>query len=321
MSNSEFTNKIELSIADKNDWQQITDICKALSSPDKVAVFALICENPRYLSEIAKKLDYPITTVSRIIDLLEASKLITVDYQPSKKGHLKYCSKRLSFIDIVGNDPVFRENAFATYNIEMPISLYSGCDIQPPCGMAGSELDLVERNPSLFYSPKRLSAELIWFKSGFLTYFFPLPDNNCNTFKSISFSLELCSEANYFNPVWPSDITFYINDKEIATACVAGDYGGRKGKYSPDYWSVQSTQYGELWTLTVNNNGVFLNNVNQNSGINIKSLNFCGNKYVKFDVGVKENAVHCGGINIFGKQFGDFPQGIVMELCYSNQSL
>jgi predicted transcriptional regulator len=31
---------------------------------------------------------------------------------------------------------------------------------------------------------------------------------------------------------------------------------------------------------------------------------------------VKEDAEHVGGINLFGEKYGDYPQGIVMNLTY-----
>jgi predicted transcriptional regulator len=35
---------------------------------------------------------------------------------------------------------------------------------------------------------------------------------------------------------------------------------------------------------------------------------------IKLTIGIKEDAVHKGGINIFGKNFGDYPQSIVMTI-------
>jgi len=33
-------------------------------------------------------------------------------------------------------------------------------------------------------------------------------------------------------------------------------------------------------------------------------------------IGIKEDAAHKGGINIFGDGFGDYPQDIVLKLSY-----
>ena len=37
---------------------------------------------------------------------------------------------------------------------------------------------------------------------------------------------------------------------------------------------------------------------------------------VTFCIEVKEDAKHVGGVNIFGKKFGDYPQGIIMNITY-----
>ena len=35
---------------------------------------------------------------------------------------------------------------------------------------------------------------------------------------------------------------------------------------------------------------------------------------IKLDIGIKDDAVHRGGLNLFGKNFGDYPQSIIMTL-------
>ena len=38
--------------------------------------------------------------------------------------------------------------------------------------------------------------------------------------------------------------------------------------------------------------------------------------YISVKIGIKEEAKNIGGISIFGKSFGDYPQDIVMKLEY-----
>ena len=35
---------------------------------------------------------------------------------------------------------------------------------------------------------------------------------------------------------------------------------------------------------------------------------------VKFTIGIKQDAVHRGGLNLFGKNFGDYQQAIIMTI-------
>ncbi len=122
----------------------------------------------------------------------------------------------------------------------MPIGNFVGCNIQSPCGIAGKNEQLIENDsPNAFFSPNRSQAELIWFQSGYISYLFPTHFLKSNiNYKQISFSFELCSETVYFRNDWPSDITIWINDIEIATYTSPGDFGGRRGKYTPRILSL-----------------------------------------------------------------------------------
>ena len=40
-------------------------------------------------------------------------------------------------------------------------------------------------------------------------------------------------------------------------------------------------------------------------------------EYISVRIGVKEDAVHKGGMNLFGNGFGDYPQDIVMKMWFS----
>lgn len=101
---------------------------------------------------------------------------------------------------------------------------------------------------------------------------------------------------------------------EIATHTSPGDYGGRRGKFTPDYWPVTSTQFGQLKRFNVTTEGVFDNNVLVNKSVSFNDLALAEHQSIKFSIGVKPDAVHRGGINLFGKNFGDFPQSIIMTL-------
>ena len=60
--------------------------------------------------------------------------------------------------------------------------------------------------------------------------------------------------------------------------------------------------------------GTSLDGVSVSSEHTLDSLGIRGSGTVRFELGIKESAVHRGGINLFGKNFGDFPQAIVMKL-------
>ena len=132
--------------------------------------------------------------------------------------------------------------------------------------------------------------------------------------KSLYFSLELCSETMYYREKYPSDITFFVNDKELHTWTSPGDFGGRQGKYTPKSWPITSTQFGILKNFRINSKGVFLDNILVNPSVTIDDLNIASNDIIKLTIKVKDDAIHKGGINIFGKNFGDYNQSIVLTI-------
>jgi len=46
-------------------------------------------------------------------------------------------------------------------------------------------------------------------------------------------------------------------------------------------------------------------------------LNLGGQDYLALRIGVHADAAHVGGINLFGEQFGDFAQGIIVRVGYA----
>lgn len=102
---------------------------------------------------------------------------------------------------------------------------------------------------------------------------------------------------------------------EIGTWVCPGDFGGRRGQFNPPYWPSTHTQYGILNNWKVTSSGTVMNNVFM-SYVNLNNLNLSERPYISVRIGVKNDALHCGGINIFGKNFGDFAQDIIVRLIY-----
>ena len=308
----------KLSIKNDADLEKIKNIGTALSSIDKLKILQLLSVKPMTLSEISRTLNLAVSTVSFHIDALVNAQLIFISYEPGIKGHVKLCTKATHNLYIDFDMVTNRDSTILNSQeiIEMPIGNFVDCNIQSPCGIAGKTEQLIENDsPNAFFSPKRAQAELIWFQSGYISYLFPTHFFKDNIqYKQISFSFELCSETVYFRNDWPSDITIWVNDIEIATYTSPGDFGGRRGKYTPEYWFINSTQYGLLRRFTITNAGVFIDNQLVNRLVTFADLKLKENNRIKLTIGIKEDAVHKGGINLFGKNFGDYPQAIVMTI-------
>ncbi len=302
-----------LNIADELEEDLIVKVGRALSVPERVAVLRKILTSSKSLSTLAKELDIPSTSIARHVEILEESGLIYISYQPSQKGHIKYCSQAVKKISISLEGTIKEENQ-SEYIVEMPVGMFSHCHIKAPCGMTGTERIAEFDNPKIFFSPIRSKAECIWFDSGFVAYNFPANFSRQQRYEEISFSFEICSETVYYNNNWPSDITVRINDLEVLTFMSLGDFGGRRGKYTPNHWPVTSTQFGILRKISVNKNGVFLDNAFISDKITFDDLSLYDGNAIKLEIGVKDDAVHKGGLNLFGKNFGDYPQAIIMSL-------
>ena len=132
---------------------------------------------------------------------------------------------------------------------------------------------------------------------------------------AVVLSMELCSEAPNYRNDWESDITFWINGTEVATYLSPGDFGGRRGRLNPDWWSDYSTQFGNMKTLRITQDGVFLDET-RTDWRTIDKLKLQQGDYITFRIGIKEDAKHQGGLNLFGEKFGDFSQGLLYMVDY-----
>ena len=127
--------------------------------------------------------------------------------------------------------------------------------------------------------------------------------------------MELCSEDHEYNFDFPSDITVWINGIEAGTWNCPGDFGGRRGKYNPAWWPDKNTQYGNLKTWTLTEQGSFLDGDLMNN-MSIKEYRLSENAYISVRIGIKEDAGHVGGVNLFGDCFGDYAQNIRMKFVF-----
>ena len=163
----------------------------------------------------------------------------------------------------------------------------------------------------------RKDASLLWFTKGYLEYQFSNYSLLQDKPAQIEFSFEACSEAPGYNNNWPSDITFELNHKKVVTFLTKGDYGGRKGIYNPSWWSESNTQFGEYKKIHVTHHGCYMDN-QKVSDETIESLGLLDNYFFSFILKVDDDSQHIGGMNLFGKHFGDYAQDIVMKVEYEN---
>lgn len=306
--------KMSLSIMDATDDAKLTALGRALSSQDRLQILRLLSERPMNVLEIAQALSLPASSVSNHINALMDANLINIQYQPAKKGHMKLCYKSVIEIEIAYQDKDIA-NAHKDICVEMPVGNYVDLYIKNSGYLAGNDRYIFEKAniSSLLFTPERTNAQILGFSHGHVTYNFPNhfianPYYNC-----LEISFECCSEAPYYRNDWPSDITIWLNGKEAATFTCPGDFGGRAGNYTPSFWPLNATQYGLLYKLTVQSDGCRLNNRFVNADLTVQDIAAEKSDHIQLKFGIKESAEHQGGLNLFGKEFGDFPQDIVMK--------
>lgn len=278
-------------------------------------IMKALLNSSQSLSDLSKTLNIPVSSMARHLDALIDAGLIHQSFQPGPKGHTKYYAQTILGFTVSLEKAKEDERNKPEYVVEMPIGMFSHCHIKAPCGILGLQGEIGGfDNPNCFFSPDRMKAECIWFDAGFISYNFPTDFPHSRILSEITFSFEICSETIYYNNNWPSDITVYINNTEITTFTSPGDFGGRRGKYTPAYWPLTSTQFGLLKRITVNSEGVFVDNNFVTDSVKFDDLKIYDGSAIKLEIGIKDDARHKGGINLFGKHFGDYPQSIVMML-------
>jgi predicted transcriptional regulator len=303
-----------------NDPDKLVTVSHALSTRSRVDILRLLSSRKMNVVEIAEALKLPVSTVANNVKVLEAAKLINTELLPASRGAMKVCSRNYDDIHIAFNlEKAVPKGTLRVYEMEMPIGHYSDCEVHPTCGMANADGMIIrEDEPASFYHPKHVGAQIIWFRKGFVEYLLPLELPPNARVEALELSMEMCSEAPNYDNNWPSDITVWVNGAEIGTWTSPGDFGDRRGKLNPPWWLDWTTQYGLLKTWRIDAEKTTLD-MNKVSDVKLSDLKLMHRPNVRLRIGVKADAVNQGGINLFGRQFGDYEQDIVMKVHYSVQ--
>jgi len=298
-------------LADDHNLQKLEAVTKALGSETRLEILRFLSAHTCSLLEIAEALNLPPSTATLHINVLEKAGLIETDLRPATRGLQKVCAR--VFDRVVIQLPAEYEPEDTTVEVSMPIGAYTDINIVPTCGLAG-ELGIIGHldDPSTFYEPDRIYAQLLWFRRGYVEYRFPnrLPPNV--VLDDVEISFEVCSEAPLHHADWPSDITVWIGSIEVGTWTSPADFGGERGALTPAWWDSQNSQYGLLKVWKVTNNGSFVDGI-QVSKVSLNSLWLKPGDPIPVRIGIKDNAVNIGGLNLFGSKFGNYPQDIVLR--------
>lgn len=297
------------------DPEERFEVLRALASEVRVKILKLLhIEGAMNVNDIATKLALPQSTVSSNMQILVEAGLVRTETQKARKGNQKICHSLFDEVLVMFNEDIkpLKSNAI---EVAMPLGLYTSCEVSAPCGLCSSEgiIGLLDV-PDTFLDPDRMKAGLMWFTRGYVEYQFP---NNArlaqHEIESMEFSMELSSEVPGTSADWPSDITVAVNGKDIATWTSPGDFGDKRGVYTPDWWKLKGSQYGKLKSFRVNASGTYVDGL-KISPVSLKDLDIDKHHSIRLKIGVRPEAKHPGGINIFGRGFGNYDQDIVLRL-------
>ena len=299
-----------------DEEERLGDVVQALNASVRRKIMTMLSSSSYSIADLAKKLKLPISTVSFHVNILRKAGFINVTVKRNTRGNAKLISRQIDSLSLeflVENRDLDRKN----FSMEIPIGSFTDAQIEAGCGMANTEnIIIADDTPGVFFSPERYAAQILWFSKGYIEYRIPnymLKDKSVN---SVMFSMELCSEAPNYRNEWESDITFWVNGVEVATYVSPGDFGGRRGRLNPEWWSDFSTQYGIVKALRITKDCVYLDQTAVSTQ-NIEKLKVQEGDYITLRIGIKENAKHQGGLNLFGEHFGDFAQGLIYSVDYS----
>ncbi|MDR2375480.1 MAG: ArsR family transcriptional regulator [Treponema sp.] len=291
------------------------DKLKALASEQRVMLLDVLRKQSLNINELAGMFSLPQSNVATNIGILEKAGLVCAEKVNAKRGNQKRCST--AFTELLIKFPEEKIEKSDSIDVEMPIGIFTNYAASPPCGLCSTDSIIGYLDtPDSFLNPDRLKAGLLWMGSGFVEYKFP---NNSKyesrKLQKLELSLELSSETPGTNKTWLSDITIWINDIEIGSWTSPGDFGDHRGALTPSWWKLEGSQYGLLKHWIVTGEGSFVDGV-RISGICLNELTIPEHHSIRVKIGVKEDAQHLGGMNIFGRGFGNYDQGIMLRLYF-----
>lgn len=290
-------------------------VIKGLASKVRLRILELLASGPKNVNAITEELNLPQSTIATNIMVLQEAGLIRTESTKGKKGTQKVCSAVYSEMVVRFRDDSQGKQTDNMIEVQMPVGLYTHFNISPPCGLCSSEgiigyLD----SPDSYLEPDRVKAGLLWFEKGFVEYKFPNNSLYKDTpLRRLEISAELSSETPGTNKNWMSDITLWVNDVRVGTWTSPGDYGDRRGKLTPLWWKLEGSQYGLLKNWRITDERSYIDGV-AISDVTLADLHIQDHHSIKVRIGVEENAEHQGGINVFGRGFGNHDQDIVLRL-------
>lgn len=315
MTSSPTPRHLELGAEPADGDARLDVVLKALDSAPRRKILTLLGDSLRNVTEIAEALGMPISTANLHVGVLERAGLLITEHRPAARGSQKVCTR--AFDSFTLRLPVPQPEPGDAVELAVPIGSYTDCQVAPSCGLAAADgiIGLLD-DPASFYDPARNAAQLLWFHHGHVEYRVAHRLPPSARVESLRVSAELCSEAPLHHDDWPSDITLWINGVEIGTWISPADFGGQRGTLTPTWWEDHNSQFGLLKVWQVNAHGSWVDGIRA-SDVRLPRLRILAQPFLTIRLGIKPDARHVGGLNLFGRKFGNYPQDLVVRIHYT----
>ena len=288
-------------------------VYEALGSDVRLKIIGLLSEREMNIKELADALHLSSAIMTMHVKKLEKAQIVK-SLRINKNGAVqKLCSLDVDYIEILFPNKNTDTRQFHEFSI--PVGHYTDISVTPTCGIASSEKIIGHfDDPRYFLDTERVNAQILWFGEGYVEYKIPNYLLSVDQPEELEISMELSSEAPGVNNTWPSDITFSLNSIKIGMWTSPGDFGGKRGKYTPEWWRLDVGQFGIYKSIHINGDGTFIDGIKV-SEIKLADLDIRQN-YWTFRISVLPESEHVGGVTIFGKGFGNYDQDIIFKLYY-----
>ncbi len=288
-------------------------VYEALASPVRLHILRLLVEHPMNIKELASATGLSSAIMTMHVRKLSEAGLIATQMMPGKSGLQKVCSLAVTGAEIqfLTEEPSGRKS----HRVEIPVGHYSDFHIEPTCGLATTDKIIGSfDDPRYFWDPERIDAAVLWFGKGFIEYKAPNYLLSSEQPTELVLTMEIASEAPATNNNYPSDITFTFNGVTVGIWTSPGDYGDRQGNFTPDWWPPYTNQYGLLKRLRITDEGTFMDGLKL-SDIKLQDIDLKRKEWT-FRLSVEDDALHIGGLTLFGKGFGNYNDHLSLELFY-----
>jgi len=283
---------------------------EALASPVRLEIIHLLAEEDMNIKQLAEKIGISSSIIIKHVQKLVDAGLVTTRMVKRNGTVSKMCT--LVFAEYRVMLDYYRRRGLpkvTTYSI--PVGSYCLIEGTPTCGLATERGVIGSRDdPQVFWETERFNAHLLWFTQGYVEYRFPNYLSSQQKVLEVEISFEIASEAPDYAEDWPSDITFYFNDTRLFTWTSPGDFGVKRGRLTPEWWS--SNQYGLLKTVHITRDGVYMDD-QKVSDVTVDTLVKYDQLYWSIRFEVARDAKNVGGLTLFGKKFGNHEQDIVVR--------